>query len=228
MDFSSIDGNLPHDLVQKATQKFNQIVVELGLRDTNYYVGSGLGGNNFQLYTILTIPQTLSYTKKEIVVDETGIKWGAEWLANATALDIRKKVDTIFAQIAERHKYHAAVAELLSDNPSALRRSIELRKDQFPILFKILEGKNYRFDRSLSLYEQLLLAMIMCNDLASKLDAGDTSMIPTIGSALLDFDPEIILIAIRKCIGLERLITFNLDEDPIFSRSIYKVLDNVK
>jgi hypothetical protein len=49
MRFIHVDDRLTVQEVRIAKEKFNGLLVELGVRETNYHVGTGLGGNNLQL-----------------------------------------------------------------------------------------------------------------------------------------------------------------------------------
>ena len=71
--------------------------------------------------------------------------------------------------------------------------------------------------------EQLILASILCQDLAMDLDAGSIKKVRPIGAVLMDFPAEIILLAVRRHIQIERLVRHDMDEDPIFMRVLTKV-----
>lgn len=62
----------------------------------------------------------------------------------------------------------------------------------------------------------VMFARLLCLKLSLDLDAGDTSSIQVVGSLLLDLPIEDALEACKTQIGIERVIRYNLDCDPIF------------
>lgn len=223
MNFDRINKNLSDKTVEDARRVFTRLLIELGVRETNYHVGTGLGGNNFQLFSLMAIPQSLGYTKKQIAIHKDHVEWNAEWLVATPMTVIRHTLDGVFPSIRERFKYEALLVDAVANNPSTIRLAFAARQDHFPILSNILGSKHYSFDKNLSMLEQFSLAMVMCSELAQQVDNNDTSMIPVIGKVLVEMDPEIILIAVRKCIAIERLVKFNMDEDPYFGRALTQV-----
>jgi hypothetical protein len=207
MKFTKIDSSLPRGLVDAAWGKFEELLLELGVRDDNTHVGTGLGGNNFQLYSLLGVKHSLMKLHKGIIVThDDGIYWDAETLAFMPRLDMRKKVDTIIPLVEERY-------------PGAF-----LFSKEFGDATKI----NYLKLVSREMQGALLNAQVLCSGLAKELDAGDTSNI-LMTAKLLEVMPfEIVLLAVRKFIGIERLVKFSLDEHsrlgPILHR-INKIVD---
>lgn len=225
MKFSFVGLDLTHDIVKDCKRKFEGLLVELGVRKNNEHVGTGLGGNNFQLVCLFGMSHELSSEhnlKIKFVSKDNTMTWGADWLATTSRLEIRKELDRVFETVKEGHKYWALMIESIA-NSTALRASLKDYQDSFPELTKCLEGQCYKFQGWLGPLSQLLLAFIMCQELAADLDRGDTSKVHTIGAALYDFPAEIILLSVRRYIQIDRLVRFNLDEDPIFWKTLKKV-----
>jgi hypothetical protein len=218
MQFSFIDDRLTLSQVDKAKRNFLQLTVELGTRKDNYHVGSGFGGNNLQLLTLMSLDHSLVTSDYNITVKEDSMLWNVSMLTS-NMKDIRKRFDKSFIDIPERYKYIASVL----DNSNAYITAIINYKEQFPNLIKAIEGKAYKFDKSLSYIEKYIFVCIMCQELSVKLDNKDTSLVQIIGEALYMYPTEIILLSIRKFIGIERLIEHNLDEDKIFAKTLHKV-----
>ena len=225
MNFSHIDTRLNHQQAKDATQQFNSIITELGIRTDNEHVGSGLGGNNFQLLVLLNLKHTLVKRDITIKATDSGVAWSAEWLIKSSRKDIRRELDKAFSDIKEKHKYLAIALESLA-YASNMRAVVLQHPTDFPELVKALEGKTYELAQ-LSYLEQMILACVLCQDLSYRLDRGDCSTVHAIGSALYDFPPEMILLAIRRYIQIERLVKFSLDEDPVFWKTLKKVNDVV-
>jgi len=59
--------------------------------------------------------------------------------------------------------------------------------------------------------------------LSAHLDRGDTSLVQPMGAALDSFPMEIILMSVRKYVQIDRLVRFDLDEDPVFSKMLYRI-----
>jgi hypothetical protein len=225
MKLSTGEHAFDHSMVKSAQRRFGGLLVELGVRKNNEFIGSGLGGNNFQLLCLFGMVHELSPdTNVSISFSsvENTMYWGAEWLIRSSRYDLRKELDKIFSTIKEGHKYWALVMETLSESGD-LRTTLPQYQDQFPELMACLAGKNYKFQPWLGPLSQLILAYVMCQELAAELDRNDTSKVQVIGSALYDFPAEIILLSVRKYIWIDRIVRFNLDEDPIFWKTLNKV-----
>lgn len=223
MDFSNVDGKLTVMEHKAARARFDWLLTELGIRDTNEHVGTGLGGNNFQLLVLMCFEHRLVHDKKiTIQVEKDHIKWGAPWLTDTKKKEIRWYLNEIFPAIKEKKKYLAVAMEALSGS-GMLRDKIIQHSEQFPRLVRALEGKTYRFQRGLSGIDQLILAFVMCQELSDHLDQDDTSLVQPIGAALADFPMEVILLSVRRFVGIERLVKWNLDEDPVFGKMLTRI-----
>lgn len=226
MKFSHIDARLTPQEVEMAKARFAWLLTELGLRESNYHVGTGLGGNNFQLLVLLSFQHTLVKRNVDIRVDDRRIAWGAEWLINSPKRTIRAKLDESFYLIAEKNKYLAvALADMA--NTSSMKETVKKYPEQFPQLIRAFSNKDYHFDKGMTYTDQLIVACVLCQELSARLDAGDRSTVQSTGSALADFPAEIILMSVRRYVQIERLVKHNLDEDPVFYKAIRKVNDVV-
>jgi hypothetical protein len=225
VNFNHIDHSIQYGRVKVAKEKFWQLTTELGLRETNYHVGSGLGGNNFQLVTLMNLQHELSSDDITIEVKSDRIVWGAKWLAKAARKTVRFELDAKFPTILEKHKYLTLALQILADNPDSLREGFAKHKEHFPKLMRALNDKSFVFDPSMSGLEKLVMAYIVCQDLAVELDrgAGTFTKVSAAAAVLIQFPPEIILLSVRRYIQIERLVRHNLDEHPDF----LKVLNNV-
>lgn len=214
-----------YTMVKDAQRNFSRLLVELGVRKNNEYIGSGLGGNNFQLICLFGMAQELS-PQSDLSIKfsskENTMYWGADWLCRASKIELRKELDKVFLSVKEGHKYWALIMEALSESGN-LRSTVAQYQDQFPELMACLSGKTYKFQAWLGPLSQLILAYVMCQELAADLDKNDTSKVHTVGSALYDLPAEIILLSVRKYIQIDRLVKHNLDEDPIFCKVLTKV-----
>jgi hypothetical protein len=127
---------------------------------------------------------------------------------------IRHKLDNVFPAIREKNKVIATALEALLSNSDAYYGQFMERKHEFPSLVSFLAGGEYKHDPTMSLHEQLLMAMVITKSLALDLDAGIKDRVDATGRALAQFNKEIFLLSVRKNITLERMIRFDLDENP--------------
>lgn len=206
MKFNTIEDNVYS--VEIIQHKMNQLYVELGVRDDNEHVGTGLGGNNFQLLCLLSIKHTLCHQRKPMILKDGVIYWDALWLLTADLLMIRYELSRFFLELDEKYKYQGLIALSLPKSKD-LGIQVDKYSDQFPNLF--------------SNYSQLGRAYTICNELAKGLDSGDDSLIQSVGAELLNFEPEVILMSIRIYIQIDRLVCHNLDEAPVFAQCLNKV-----
>jgi len=229
MNFNQVDSNLSNTEKKIAEEKFNRLIVDLGLREDNYYCGSYLGGNNFQLLALMSMDHNLTSSKDAIEVSKDSISWGADYLINTNLRKIRRQLDKAFASIKEKHKYIALALNSLvtiKDRKycsKSFRRAFEEQGDAFPKVKKALDEGVYVNVHLLDLQEQYIAACLLCIKLAEDLDAKDMESIGNIGTVLNKFAPEVVLMSIRKFIGISRLIGHNLDKHPIFGKLLTKI-----
>lgn len=82
MQFSKI-GKMESNLEKSAKYQFHALTIELGVRKNNEWIGSGLGGNNFQLLVLMGMKHVLSNRQETTVrylPKENMLIWGAHWL----------------------------------------------------------------------------------------------------------------------------------------------------
>jgi hypothetical protein len=219
MNFAHVDSRLTFQKVRLAQEKFDWLLVELGVREDNSHVGTGLGGNNLQLVTLMGFAHNLVKRPIDVRVDDKRMTWGVDWFLSASKKQVRARLDQVFETIDEQHKYLAAALTDLT-KPNMMAIPTAEHKQRFPQLIKALESKNYRLNPALTMVEQLVLACVMCHELSLRLDKGDTSLVSSVGKALYDFPYEIILLSVRKYVGIERLIRFDLDEYPAWAKTL--------
>lgn len=226
MKFDHISELLSAKEIANAKCEFDCIMTDLGVRHNNYHCGTGLGGDNLLLISMMSLKHSLISKHIKVELHGNTVVWGAKWLAKADHKKIRTKLDKLFLSLPEKDKYLAIVISDCNTSKNMFRLVTE-RKEQFPNLFKAISCKPYKFDKNLSSIEQLIFAFIACQDLSNRLDKQDYSTIQTTGSLLYDFSPEIILVSIRYYVGIERLVKYNLDEDPVFDKTLRKVTQHV-
>lgn len=218
MNFDHIDPSIQYGRAKHAKEQFRRVTLELGVRDDNHFIGSGLGGNNFQLVTLMNLQHELSADDITIEVKPGRIVWGAKWLAKASRKTVRFELDAKFPHILEKHKYLTLALQILSDNPKSLREGFTKHREHFPKLIQGLSGKSFTFDPGMTGLEKLVMAYILCQDLANDLDKGKLDKIVPVAAVLIQFPPEIILLSVRRYIQIERLVKHNLDEHPDFEK----------
>lgn len=200
MRFDSIAGSIGEARVKTARQRWQSLTLELGVREDNEHVGSGLGGNNAQLLTLLTYRHRLTNTNKMTIDPVDGwVRWGEGWLMGNGKKVLRQELDTIL--------------------PVPKTATVD----------EVQCGKWFSLGPQLNNLHTLLFACKMCSDLASELDKGIESNVKPVGLALRSFPPEMILFSVRRYIQIERLVRHNLDEHPAWSKTlsnINKAVDN--
>jgi len=202
------------DTITKGSRMFKQIMLELCIRESNNCVGSGLGGNNFQAYALMDMSHTLlEDTTTKLSVQGKEMQWNLNWLATAKAAEVRQELNQVFDSMPEHHKLKAC-AMLALMRAGNLRQTFQEHKDQFPKL-KTFIDKGYYSDLlsdKLSIADKLIVACILCQELAAELDANNEANVDKVGGALSDMPDIVILLSVRLFIQIGRLIKFNLDE----------------
>jgi hypothetical protein len=226
--FDSIDQSIQYGKVKRAKSIYNRLALELGVREDNRHVGTGMGGNNVQLFTLMNIQNELVNDRDiTIEVKDDKVLWGSRWFTKAKFIDIRHELNTKFPLIKEKHKYPAIALEVLASAPDAMRDGFLKNKKHYPKLAAALAGKTFSFDPQLTSWEMMMAACVLCAELASDLDKGDRKRIKPIALALDNFPMEVNLVAIRRFIQIERLVKHDLDEHPDFSKILTTINKSV-
>lgn len=223
MIFASIDNAITHKTAEAAIKRFSLLLLELGVRKNNEHVGTGLGGNNFQLVVLMSMKHHLVVkSDRGITIADRVMSWQVSWLRDASMTHVRETLDRAFLEIMETHKLEALAYEALAKSHNLLDTVIE-HKESFPHLIDCLNGKYFDYDPKLSNLQHLVQAYVMCQDLAKRLDNGDESTMWSVGAALENYPNEIILLAVRRYIQIDRLVRHNMDEDPVFAKMLSRI-----
>lgn len=210
MKFTTIKANIASSITNKCQEKLTALAIELATRKDNYHVGSGLGGNNFQMLVLLGMEHHLSNADIFIASKNNTFIWGTDFLMDNSIASIRKELDKAFKNVKEYNKLMA----LMFLNPTNLNEVINSYEDNFPILKDIFSDKRSGDFKNLSPHQQITIAFIMCAKYSFELDNKNKKNTKMVGQSLATLSPEIVLLAIRKYIGLERIINHSLDEHP--------------
>jgi len=223
MKLNSVPSDIPKQELRWCQEQFQRLTLELGIRKNNEHVGSGLGGNNFQLLVLMGLQHRLVRSRHiQIRITDQDITWGSEYLLQSMS-KIRRKLDETFPAIQQKHKVMAAAIEGMLRHPGSYYGSIMEHKESFPGLMSYLAGGEYRHDPSMPLHEQLLMAMVITANLATQLDRGDLSRMGASGRAMSNFCGEIILLSVRMNIQIDRLVQHNMDEDRVWYSILMKI-----
>lgn len=222
MQFSNIVGNISDKNYLAAKKQFTKLILELGIRKGNGWIGSGLGGNNFQLLVLMSLSHTLTARSVNIEVSDQGVVWGAKFLRTTKMKNIRHELDQAFPKIKEKFKYDALVIESLVKSETFHKKFVE-HEEEFPNVSKAFNKGKFVDPEGLNDMEKLILSYLLCSQLAWELDNEIEVSIGPVGRVLDKMPPEIILMSVRQFIQINRLIKHNLDEHPDFSKPIDRV-----
>lgn len=226
MKFMSVAYYINNKSVEIATRKFNQLLLELGSRRDNTFLVSELGGDNFKLLVLMCHKHHLiddSVSGVVLSVEPNNIiSWGVNHLINSSMREIRENLDTFFPAITEKNKYLALSLMSLPNNDQ-FAKVIEEHIESFPKISQTIKDGKYKQLQSLSMYEQLIVAYMLCNQLSNELDQGIKKNVQSVAKALDHFNDEIILLSVRLFIGIERLIQHALDDDDVFEPILYRI-----
>src|SRR5258706_11711739 len=189
MKFDRVAGSISKNVQLSTRKKFEGLSLELGVREDNQHVGTGMGGNGAQLFALMSFSHELiDDISMTIEIDQGRMRWGCAWLDTASRATIRQVLDTKL--------------------PIPKHTSLDdIRKDT-----------RFSLGPNTSNWDVLLYASNMCEMLARDLDAGDESKVKSTAFALAGFPMEVCLVAVRKHIQIERLVRHNLDEHPDFGK----------
>lgn len=109
-----------------------------------------------------------------------------------------------------------------------------------PIVEKIMRGEKFKGFEDLEPSKRCVAAMIVCTRLARLLDETveknkgkkkDRELpkeTEIVGRFLRTIDPELALVSVRSCIGLERTVDMNLDQNPDFDNLLKELSNRMK
>lgn len=210
MQFTSIKANLASATVKQCQEKLTTLVMELACRKDNYHVGSGRGGNNFQMLALLGMEHHLSNADISIASKKNKFIWGTDFILDNSISSIRKELDKAFEKVEE----HGKLMALMFLSPTNIAEVFNSYEDNFPILKDIFSNKRSGDFKNFAPYQQITIAFIMCAKYSFELDNKIKTNTKTVGQSLATLSPEVILLAIRKYIGIERIVNHSLDEHP--------------
>lgn len=198
MKFDSIAGSIDQDRAKAAQQRWQSITLELGTREDNYHVGSGIGGNNAQLFTLLTYRHRLTDNDKLTIDTNNGwVRWGERWLMGNGKKVLRQELDTIL--------------------PIPKSTPVD----------SIRNGVVFALGPNIANLDLMIYACRLCAQLAAELDKNDTTNVRATAIALKGFPFEVFLYSVRRYIQIERLVKFDLDEHPDWSKLLFRINKNV-
>lgn len=210
MKFTSTKANIATYLLHQCQEKLTALALELSIRKDNQHVGSGLGGNNFQMLSLLGMDHHLSTDPNESIrAKDNCFIWGSKFLLNNSIYNIRKELDKAFVNLKEHNKLTA----LMLMSPANIHETYLAYEDNFPILKDIFSGKRSGDFKDYSPTQQIIIAFIMCAKYAFELDNNIQTATKTVGETICTFAPEVILLAVRKYICIDRIVKHNLDEN---------------
>lgn len=208
----------------KAKRILQSILLELCIRKDNYYVGSELGGNVFEYFNIYNMEHFVEdptiFSCKDIYIDEYhedvgALFYNSEWLLKTNRVEIRKTLSSKIAKLSKYRKQSALLMCAAVDSPS-IRKCIIENKEHFKDLYQNLACSPEEVVAHLSFNEQVIMAMMYCQELAIALDNNNYTLLPSVGKTLSHLPVELQLLSIRVFITLHRIIIHNLDEAPIW------------
>jgi len=224
MKFNLIKGNLSERIVKQAQEKLTALALDLSVREDNSHVGSGLGGNNFQMFTMIGMQHLLSNKNISIEIKDSSFVWGSEFLINNSLVNIRAALDKAFLKISDYDK----LMSLTFLNVSNINGTYSAYEENFPILKDIFYGKQAADFKKIPPQQQIIIAFIICAKYSFELDNDVVSNTATVGESLSTFTPEVILLAVRKYIGINRIVKFNLDEHKSWDHMFARVNNSIK
>ncbi len=194
MNFDTIDKSINPASQVIAKQKLQWLSLELGVREDNQHIGSGLGGNNGQLIALMSFHHELINDPTTTIEPDRGLmRWGSSWFEQSSRKDIRHELD------------------------------VKIPIAKYTPLDKVINDPKYSLGPNVSSWRVLFFAEGLCQKLARELDNGDESNVQVTAFALIGFPMETILMAVRKHIQIERLVRHNLDEHPDFGKILNKI-----
>jgi hypothetical protein len=233
MKFDHISPAISSDEISRASRRASAIILELGIRENNEHVGSGLGGNNYQMLVMVQMQHHLVISDVPLALsaNKNAMYWGMNAFLNLSLRDLRAEIDKVFKSIGNEFKIMSNVLNANVSNPIDYIDSLigsTPGQDILTMVNNIMVGEKVDL-YNLSYSNQIMIATLLCYKLANSLDhTGEDPRrrdvyIDNVGMALKDVEPEVFLITVRKCIQIDRIVRHNLDEHPSWSDTFAKI-----
>lgn len=220
MKFDAIDPSFTTDEVNLASRILAKIMVELGIRENNEHVGSGLGGNNHQLLVFMTMKHHLVSSTDNITIVNNTVYWSIEFLIGHKMKSIRPIIDEAFKLISDENKLVALALHTAANNPTLVLSVLENTLPQIVVFYynEFLSGQVLDLSK-LSYSNQFMIALLLCAKLSYFLDNNieTTKYKMVVGLSLDSVEPEVFLLSVRKAININRLVKYYLDENPYWN-----------
>lgn len=194
-------------MLDKAKQRYEELMLELATRRNNEHIGSGLGGNPAQYLTMLSLTPNFSANKSEELfsVHDNSIEINVEKIQFVSRKEIRYALDkALTSDIINKY----AAPELIS--------FFESFNEPMPSDAERLATS----DKQRLLIKGSKLAIRMKE--LSESELKESGEIPSVSQLSTEFqqvyndlkslDNWIILIAVRRFVGIETMVKYNLDE----------------
>lgn len=238
MKFSTTSATSNTLALNQANKNLIRIFTELALRNDNCYSGSKIGGNNFQLFVLMEMKHELVPSTIPITIKDNVVMWGMSFILNDSIDNHRKALDKAFNQINGGCKTTSMfINGLLEDNN--LISNYQKYKANFPLVEKCFH--DMKIDPNLSVVEQFLLACLICNHVSEVLDSSKTNegfgwaknantkqLMIDAANLLLEFDPAIHLISVRRFITFSRLMTYDFTMLPEWKYNFERINNILK
>ena len=216
MKFSSVNQRIWHADAEQASSIMNRVLLELGVREDNHHVGSGLGGNSLQLLMLMDMKHHLDNSDGIYIYADGRAMWGLSALLKNKMADIRAKLDQAFIKVPEDRKLLAMAQHITANNSHTLVDYLN-HSSNYKFELDVL-GKIHRREpvdlQQLPVHSHMMIALFICSALAAELDATKNSnqltpeldkKIEYTGNIMKDFSLEVILFSVRQAINISRL-----------------------
>lgn len=221
--FTYVFSDVTLNKLKLAEKKLTGLCIDLGIRDDNYYVGTGMGGNNLQLLTITGLNLKLTKDKGTISFAHGELIFSLKWFINSNMKMIRQELNKIWLDVSEQNKLLFLPLRMMLDHPTGLVSTFDTYQAQFPTIVLALK-QGFSPALKLSLHEELIMASVLCAKLAQEVDAKNLSNTASVGVLLLNLSEFAQSVSIRKYITIERLMKHSFDEMPIWKDIINRIV----
>lgn len=197
------------------------LLTEYGLGDRNQSIGSGKGGNISKFGFLLSKNHIEDNTKTYTVdIVNNDMIWNTEWLGQASFRQIRDEVDSkIEALNINFPDKSADLFVQLGIDPQTISSKVRDMN-----VLAVLQGSQEVDISNLSEKDKLIFARLLAKEFADQADAVNAcpgkEICANFTNILNKLNTGIVVFAIRTQIGIDRMVKFNIDEEP----SMYDIL----
>lgn len=217
--------DIPDEDKRDIEKRLLKLILEYGTRKDNYHVGSGLGGNDKYFWFLYKTNIVIDKFGTELNIENNKIFVDYNFIIEASRDDVRLNFDERLSKVVDTDFMN----ELQNVDDISIKllfgKNIDLnlfsKNDLISLAFRVADLYSSFLDDH---YNSISNKNIQSFPIISLLDNLPKDFLnKNYAKFLSNLDIELSFFSVRKCIGINRIISHDLDTDPYIGPIFYKI-----